>query len=132
MERLSYKTLADTIHEECNKPLQSKWYVDSKGKSKFAWKYKSTSDFTVRKAGGLWLCYDRNKTKKSDIVKEQQKLYNRLKREYEKSLQVPTEDVELTTLTKEDKLQTITRQKTVKLLSGLACAPKYDRIYATM
>ena len=111
----------------------SKWYVTCNGKSKFDWNYKSTPDFTVRKAGGLWLCYER-KTKevKSDIVKEQERLYKRLKREYLKSLMPVSSKVDVEdTLTETDKLQNITRKKTVQLLQGLKCAPNYERIYAS-
>ena len=35
------------------------------------------------------------------------------------------------TLTETDKLQNITRKKTVQLLQGLKCAPNYERIYAS-
>lgn len=125
------RQVADEIHRECNKPLQSKWYVDSKGKSKFDWNYKSTSGFTVRKSGGLWLAYDRpNQVKTSkETLQAQRKLYNRLKKEYEASLQ-PSDDVD--TLTQEDKLKAVTRKKTINMINGLAFAPRYDRIYSSM
>ena len=119
----------DIIHDECNKPLQSKWYVDSKQKSKFNWKYKSTSGFTVRKSGGLWLVYDRPKQVKTskETLQAQRKLYNQLKKEYEQSLKA-SDDVDV--VTQEDKLRNITRKKTINMISGLSFAPRYDRIYA--
>lgn len=125
------KQVADEIHKECNKPLQSKWYVDSKGKSKFDWNYKSTSGFTVRKSGGLWLVYDRpSQTKTSkETLQSQRKLYNQLKKEYEASLR-PSDDVG--TVTQEDKLKAVTRKKTINMINGLAFAPRYDRIYSNM
>lgn len=125
------KTQLDEIHQECNKPLQSKWYVDSKSKSKFDWNYKSTSDFSVRKSGGLWLVYDKKKPTKtsSETLKAQRKLYNQLKREYEQSLQ-PSNESE--TLTNVDKIQAKTRKATVNMLNGLASSPRYDRIYSNM
>lgn len=125
------KQVADEIHKECNKPLQSKWYVDSKSKSKFDWNYKSTSGFTVRKSGGLWLVYDRPSQVKAskETLQAQRKLYNQLKRDYEQSLQ-HSDDVD--TVTQEDKLKAVTRKKTINMISGLAFAPRYDRIYSNM
>ena len=125
------KTQADEIHKECNKPLQSKWYVDSKGKSKFGWNYKSTSGFTVRKSGGLWLVYDRPSQAKTskETLQAQRKLYNQLKREYEASLR-PSDDVD--TVTQTDKAKAVTRKKTINMINGLAFAPRYDRIYSNM
>lgn len=125
------KQVADEIHKECNKPLQSKWYVDSKSKSKFDWNYKSTSGFTVRKSGGLWLVYDRPiqvKTSK-ETLQAQRKLYNQLKKEYEASLR-PSDEVD--TVTQADKVKNVTRKKSINMLNGLAFAPRYDRIYSNM
>ena len=125
------KQVADEIHHECNKPLQSKWYVDSKNKSKFDWNYKSTSGFTVRKSGGLWLVYDRPSQVKTskETLQSQRKLYNQLKREYEASLR-PSNDVD--TVTQADKAKAITRKKTINMVNGLAFAPRYDRIYSNI
>lgn len=125
------KTQLDEIHQECNKPLQSKWYVDSKMKSKFDWNYKSTTDYSVRKSGGLWLVYDRKKPDKTskETLQAQRKLYNQLKREYEQSLQ-PSDESE--TLTQADKVQAKTRKATVNMLNGLASSPRYDRIYSNI
>lgn len=126
------KQVADEIHQECNKPLQSKWYVDSKMKSKFDWNYKGTSDYSVRKSGGLWLVYDRKKPDKTsrETLQVQRKLYNQLKKQYELEQGV-SNDTD-TTLTTEDKLKAKTRKKTVNLLNGLASSPRYDRIYSNM
>ena len=119
----------DVIHKECNKPLRSKCWVDSRQIGNIEPYYHRTTDYTVRKSGGLWLVYDKPKKVHSDIVKEQQKLYNKLKREYENSLIGNTDIVE-TELTREDKLKAKTRKQTINMISGLAFAPRYDRIYA--
>jgi hypothetical protein len=80
----------------------------------------------------MWFVQDRPKKVVSDIEKEQRKLYNKLKREYEKSLQVNNSVEDDTTINKQDKLQAVTRQRSVKLLNGLAFAPRYDRIYSNI
>lgn len=129
-----FPTDRDTIHDECNKPLQSKWYVSSNAKSKFKWRYHQSSDYVVRsnKAGNMWFVKDKPKKIVSDVVKEQRRLYNKLKRDYEKSLQTDNSIDDDTIITKQDKLQAVTRQRSVKLLNGLAFAPRYDRIYSDM
>lgn len=127
------QSISQTIHEECNKPLQSKWYIDAKNKSKFDWKYHSSNQFTVRKSGSLWLCYDRQSSM-SDIERQQLELYRRLKREYnneQRQLQKQANDTkkQKTELVK-DKVRATAHKKSIQLLSGLITAPRYDRIYA--
>lgn len=124
------KANGDIIHQECNKPLRSKCWVDSKQIGNIEPYYHKTTDYSVRKAGGLWLVYDKPKKIKNDVVKQQQKLYNKLKREYEKSLD-KTDDVE-TSITESDKIQAKTRKQTINMISGLAFAPRYDRIYSNI
>ena len=127
------QNISQTIHKECNKPLQSKWYVETKNKSKFDWKYHSSNQFTVRKSGGLWLCYDRQSSM-SEIERQQLELYRRLKREYnqeQRQLQKQANDIEKqkTELAK-DKVRATAHKKSIQLLSGLITAPRYDRIYS--
>ncbi len=85
----------------------------------------------MRKSGGLWLVYDRpSKPKASkETLQAQRKLYNQLKREYEQSLQ-PSDDVDI--VTQADKAKAVTRKQTINMISGLAFAPRYDRIYSNM
>ena len=127
------QTISQAIHAECNKPLQSKWYVDAPQKRKMVqknWRYHDTSKFSVRKSGGLWLCYDRTQNNKlSDCEREQLRLYKQLKREYEQSQKQATEvEKEKIELAKE-KARTTAHKKSMQLLSGLITAPRYDRIY---
>lgn len=111
--------------------LKSRSWVTTNQIGNVDWKYHDTPDFSVRKCKGLWLCYDKKqKQKDSDIVREQKRLYRQLKREYEREQATPNVHAVDDTITKADKLQTVTRKKTVQLLSGLACAPRYDRIYS--
>ena len=127
------QNISQTIHRECNKPLQSKWYVDAKNKSKYDWKYHSTNQFTVRKSGGLWLCYDRQSSM-SEIERKQWELYRRLKQEYnqeQRQLQKQDDGIkkQKSELVK-DKARATAHKKSIQLLSGLITAPRYDRIYS--
>ena len=127
------QSISQTIHKECNKPLQSKWYVDAKNKSKYDWKYHSTNKFTVRKSGGLWLCYDRQSSM-SEIERQQLELYRRLKREYNKEQRQSQKQYDKIEKQKselvKDKARATAHKKSIQLLSGLITAPRYDRIYA--
>lgn len=125
--------ILQSIHQDCNKPLQSKWYVEAKGKPKFNWYYYASPDYTVRsnKAGTMWFAYDRPKRDRmSDCEQAQWKLYRQLKREFENSSKSTTNDD--TTLTLKEKTQAITRKKSIQLLNGLISSPRYDRIYSAM
>lgn len=128
-----------TIESECNKPLQSNFipYVNSKaGKSgSIDLGYNSDRHYGVYRSRGnwnLWLCRDRQtRPELSDCEREQWRLYRQLKREYEQEQKLLRGDVSSdTTITKQEKLQAIARKKTINLLNGSACAPRYDRIYA--
>lgn len=124
------KQAVDEIHKECNKLLQSRWYIAvNNQKSKFR-NNRNTGDYIVRRYGNLWLWYDKPTTKTSnETLLAQKKLYNQLKKEYEKSLQA-SDDVD--TVTMADKVKAVTRKKNINMISGLACAPRYDRIYSNM
>lgn len=126
------QTISQTIHQECNKPLQSKWYVETKNKSKFKWNYHSSSQFTVRKSGGLWLCYDRHLSM-SETERKQWELYRQLKREYnqkQRQLQKQADKIEKQKIElAKEKTQATAHKKSIQLLSGLITAPRYDRIY---
>lgn len=126
-----------TIENECNKPLQSNFipYINSKaGKAgSIDLGYNSDRHYGVYRAvGNLWLCRDRQtQPKLSECEREQLRLYRQLKREYEREQKLLRgEVVEETTITKQEKLQAVARKKAIKLLSGLECAPRYDRIYS--
>ena len=123
------KATGDIIHHECDKPLRSKWFVSTRQIGNVEPYYHKTTGYSVRKANGLWLVVDKPKKVNSDIIKEQKKLYNKLKREYEKSLKQNSSDVE-TSVTEQDKMLAKTRKKTISMVTGLACSPRYDRIYA--
>lgn len=124
------KQTVDEIHKECNKPLQSRWYVAvNNQKSKFR-SNRNTGDYIVRRYGNLWLWYDKPQTKtSSETLLAQKKLYNQLKKEYEQSLQA-SDDVD--TITMADKVKAVARKKNINMISGLACSPRYDRIYSNM
>lgn len=110
--------------------LKSRSWVTTNQIGNVDWKYHDTQGFSVRKCKGLWLCYDKKqKQKDSDIVREQKRLYRQLKREYEREQATPKAHAVDNTITQADKLQAVTRKKTVQMLSGLACSPRYDRIY---
>lgn len=116
----------DVIHMECNKPLQSKFYVSSNGKVKFDWRYNSDKHYGVYRAvGNLWLCRDRNISTLSDCEREQIKLYNRLKREYEREQKMlQDKEVSETVVTVEDKARARARK-----VSYFMNKEYYDRIY---
>lgn len=127
------QTISQTIHKECNKPLQSKWYVETKNKSKFDWKFHKSSSYTVRKSGGLWLCYDRQSSM-SDTERKQWELYRQLKRQYnqeQRQLQKQADEIKKQKIElAKEKSRATAHKKSIQLLSGLASAPRYDRIYS--
>lgn len=116
----------DVISMECNKPLQSKFYVESNSKTRFEWKYNSDRHYGVYRAvGDLWLCRDRKITTLSDCEREQIKLYNRLKREYEREQKMLRDkEVSETVVTAEDKARARARK-----VSYFMNKEYYDRIY---
>lgn len=116
----------DVIKAECNKPLQSKFYVSSNSKPKFDWHYNSDRHYGVyRVSGNLWLCRDRKQSSISDCEREQIKLYNRLKREYEREQKMLQDKVvSETVLTVEDKARARVRK-----VSYFLNKEYYDRIY---
>lgn len=116
----------DVIHSECNKPLQSKFYVESNSKTRFEWKYNSDRHYGVYRAvGNLWLCRDRKLSNISDCEREQIKLYNRLKREYEREQKMLKDKVvSETVVTAEDKARARSRK-----ISYFMNKEYYDRIY---
>lgn len=116
----------DTIHRECNKPLQSKFYVEGNSKTRFEWKYNSDKHYGVYRAvGNLWLCRDRNISTLSDCEREQIKLYNKLKREYEREQKMLRDkEVSETVVTAEDKARARSRK-----VSYFMNKEYYDRIY---
>lgn len=116
------------VEQECNKPLQSKFAVQAYGKLRSEW--YSHNDMNKRLKthhfGSTWYEVDRNENSfhevgSIEILKEQQRLYNKLKREYEKAQNDMVTTVE--------KVKAKVRNRNVKLLSGLTCSPNYDRIY---
>lgn len=116
----------DVISKECNKPLQSKFYVESNSKTRFEWKYNSDRHYGVYRAvGNLWLCRDRNISTLSECEREQIKLYNRLKREYEREQKLlKDKEVSETVVTQEDK-----ERARVRKISYFMNKEYYDRIY---
>jgi len=126
-----------TIEQECNKPLQSNYipYINSKaGKAgSIDLGYNSDRHYGVYRAvGNLWLCRDRQtRPELSECEREQLRLYRQIKREYEREQKLlQGEVVDESTVTKQEKLQAVARKRTVNLLNGLNCAPRYDRIYS--
>lgn len=116
------------IKQECNKPLQSKFAVEAHGKLRMEWAHHNTMNNRLRTHhfGNTWYEVDRaeyqfHEVGSADILREQQRLYNKLKREYEKA----QNDM----VTEAEKVQAVTRNKSIKLLNGLTCSPNYDRIY---
>ena len=122
----SVNDVNSTIHRECNKPLQSKFYVSSNSKAKFEWGYNSDRHYGVYHAvGNLWLCRDRNIATLSECEREQIKLYNRLKREYEREQKLlHNKEVAETVVTAEDKARAKARK-----VSYFMNKEYYDRIY---
>ena len=114
------------IATECNKPLQSASWVATKNKTKYEWGYNSDRHYGVYRAvGNLWLCRDRNLHELSDCEREQIKLYNRLKREYEKEQRLlEGKAVDDTVVTLEEKARARVRKVAYNLNREY-----YDRIY---
>ena len=129
------QSISQAIHKECNKPLQSKWYVETKNKSKYDWKFHQSPTYTVRsnKAGNMWFVHDRQ-SYMSDVERKQWELYKQLKREYnqeQRQLQKQADEIEkLKIELAKEKTRATAHKKSIQLLSGLANAPRYDRIYA--
>lgn len=126
----------DVIHLECNKPLTSRFYVESNTKGKFKPYYHDTqrnkyrcisfgnTDYEVDRSEGQF-----HDVGSKEILAEQQRIYNQLKREYERELKAQRGEVDNSHMSKEDKQVIATRTKSVQLLKGLANQPYYDRIY---
>lgn len=114
------------IATECNKPLQSASWVATKNKSKYEWGYNSDRHYGVYRAvGNLWLCRDRKIQSLSDCEREQIKLYNKLKREYEKEQRLlEGKVVDDTVITLEEKARARVRKVAYNLNREY-----YDRIY---
>ena len=116
----------DEIAKECNKPLHSISWVSTKNKPRMEWKYNSDKHFGVYRAiGNLWLCRDRQVKELSDCEKEQIKLYNRLKREYELEQKLlKDKQVMESTVTVEDKARAKARRTAYFLNKD-----NYDMLY---
>jgi len=114
------------IATECNKPLQSASWVATKNKAKYEWGYNSDRHYGVYRAvGNLWLCRDRHLNELSDCEREQIKLYNKLKREYEKEQRLLKGKVaDDTVITLEEKARARVRKVAYNLNREY-----YDRIY---
>lgn len=119
------------IHQECNKPLQSKFAVEAHGKPRMEWYSHNCLNNKLRTQhfGNTWYETDRAEEQFHDvgspeILREQQLLYNKLKREYEKQLN--------NDITEEEKEKAVVRNRNIKLLQGLTSSPRYDRIYTYM
>lgn len=117
------------IEDECRKPLQSKFAVEAKGKTRWEWYSHNTERkrYFQRHFGNTYYEVDADEfhyhdVGSAEILKEQQALYNKLKREYQKALK--GEDI-----TDVEKVEAITRKKSIQLLNGLVGQPRYDRIY---
>ena len=120
-----------TIESECNKPLQSSSWVATRNKPRQEWYYNQDRHYGVYRAvGNLWLCRDRqSRPELSECEREQLRLYRQLKREYEREQKLLRgEVVDESTVTKQEKLQAVAKKQAIKLLNGLTCAPRYDRI----
>lgn len=121
-----------SIEQECNKPLQSSSWVTTHNKPRQEWYYNQDRKYGVYRAvGNLWLCRDRQTHPElSECEREQLRLYRQLKREYEKEQKLLRGDVvDDTVVTKQEKLQAVAKKQAIKLLTGLSCSPRYDRIY---
>jgi hypothetical protein len=122
-----------SIEQECNKPLQSASWVSTRNKPRQEWYYNKDRHYGVYRAvGNLWLCRDRQAHQElSECEREQLRLYRQLKREYEREQKLLRGEVSSdTTVTKQEKLQAVAKKQAIKLLNGLTCSPRYDRIYA--
>lgn len=121
-------TLSDTIAKECNKPLQSSSWVSAYGKQRKEWNYNQDKHYGVYRAvGNLWLCRDRKVNELSECEREQIKLYNKLKREYEreqKLLREGVQKVDDTIVTLEEKTRIRARHIAYNLNREY-----YDKIY---
>lgn len=123
----------ESIEQECNKPLQSSSWVSTRNKPRQEWYYNQDKRYGVYRAvGNLWLCRDRQTHPElSECEREQLRLYRQLKREYEREQKLLRgEESSDTVVTKQEKLQAVAKKQAIKLLNGLTCAPRYDRIYA--
>lgn len=114
------------IATECNKPLQSASWVATKNKTKYEWGYNSDRHYGVYRAvGNLWLCRDRKLHELSDCEREQVKLYNKLKREYENEQRLlEGKEVNDSVVTLEEKARARVRKVAYNLNREY-----YDRIY---
>ena len=126
---LQNPNVLNQIATECNKPLRSNWQAGigaSVGKKNFELGYNSDRHYGVYNAvGNLWLCRDRNLHELSDCEREQIKLYNRLKREYEKEQRLlEGKAVDDTVVTLEEKARARVRKVAYNLNREY-----YDRIY---
>ena len=123
---LQNSDVLNQIATECNKPLQSASWVATNNKTKYEWGYHSDRHYGVYRAvGNLWLCRDRQLNEPSECVKEQIKLYNRLKREYEKEQKLlQNKVVDDTVITLEEKTRARARK-----ISYFLNKEYYDRIY---
>ena len=122
-----------SIESECNKPLQSSSWVSTRNKPRQEWYYNQDRKYGVYRAvGNLWLCRDRQSHQElSECEREQIRLYRQLKREYEREQKLLRGDiVDESTVTKQEKLQAVAKKQVIKLLTGLSCSPRYDRIYS--
>ena len=114
------------IATECNKQLQSASWVATKNKAKYEWGYNSDRHYGVYRAvGNLWLCRDRHLNELSDCEREQIKLYNKLKREYEKEQRLlEGKEVDDSVITLKEKARARVRKVAYNLNREY-----YDRIY---
>lgn len=129
----------DVIHLECNKPLQSKFYVDGNCKAKFKPYYHDSMKHQYRciSFGNTDYEVDRKETEWHDvgsreILAEQQKLYNKLKRQHERELKAQRGEVDNTPMGKEEKQEIKTRKISKQLLAGLHGHPNYNRVYGVV
>ncbi len=130
------KAKVDVIHLECNKPLTSRFYVESNSKGKFKPYYHDTmkhqyrcisfgnTDYEVDRSEGQF-----HDVGSKEILAEQQRIYDQLKKEYELELKARRGEVVDVHMSKEEKVKVATRTKSIQLLKGLVDQPRYDRIY---
>lgn len=86
------------------------------------WNYNK-GNYTVWSKGNIFIDYDRKQPeRKSDCVKEQERLYRQLKREYER------EQKEFA-MRKAEKIAIETRKRNLFIQQTLPNSPRYDRIY---
>ena len=125
-DNLKNPVILKQISKDCNRPLQSASWVISNNKGKIEWGYNSDRHYGVYRAvGDLWLCRDRKLHELSECEREQIKLYNRLKREYEKEQRLlEGKEVDDTVVTLEEKARARVRKIAYNLNREY-----YDRIY---